>query len=99
MPPPGERWTVLLGVAWLGLAASAVATAVAYLHSWNVETVRLRDFHISFRASYLPIGRHPWLSFLVAITLFAFAGVSEYRAARKRPADHARALSFGGWQP
>jgi len=99
MPPPGERWTVLVGVAWLGLAASAVATAVAYLYSWNVDTVRLRDFHISFRASYLPIGRHPWLSFLAALTLFAVAGVSEYRAARKHPKDHSRALSFGGWQP
>lgn len=99
LPPPGERWTALVGVAWLGLGASAVATAVAYLHSWNVETVRLRDFHISFRASYLPIGRHPWLSFLAAITVFAVAGVYEYRAARKRPADHSRALSLGGWQP
>ena len=98
MPPPGERWTVLVGVAWLGLIASAVATAVAHLHSWNVDTVRLRDFHISFRASYLPIGRHPWLSFLAAITVFAVASVYEYRAARKRPADHSRALSLGGWQ-
>jgi hypothetical protein len=98
MPPPGERWTVLVGVAWLGLVASAVATAVAYLHSWNVDTVRLRDFHISFRASYLPIGRHPWLSFLAAITVFAVASSYEYRAARKRPADHSRALSLGGWQ-
>jgi hypothetical protein len=98
MPPPGERWTVLVGVAWLGLGASGVATAVAHLHSWNVDTVRLRDFHISFRASYLPIGRHPWLSFLAAIAVFAVASAYEYRAARKRPADHSRGLSLGGWQ-
>jgi hypothetical protein len=97
MPPPGERWTVLVGVAWLALAASGVATGVAYLHSWNVETVRLRDFHISFRASYLPIGRHPWLSFLAALTVFAVAGLYEHRAARKRPVDRPRPLSVGGW--
>ena len=83
MPPPGERWTVLVSVVWLGLVASAVATAVAYLHSWNVETVRLRDFHISFRAAYLPIGRHPWLTFLAAVTVFAVASLYEYRETRK----------------
>lgn len=98
MPPRGERWTVLVGVAWLGLGASAVATAAGYLHSWNVETMRLRDFHISFRASHLPIGRHPWLSFCVAITVFAVASWYEYRAARKRPADHSGWPSRGGWQ-
>jgi hypothetical protein len=99
MPPPGERWTVLVGVAWLGLGASAVATAVAYLLSWNVDTVRLRDFHISFRASYLPIGRHPWLSFLAALIVFAVASWYEYRAAWKRPADPSRGLFHGGRQP
>ena len=87
MPPHGERWTVPVRVVWLGLVASAAATAVAYLHSWNIDTMRLRDFHISFRASYLPIGRHPWLSFLGAISVFGIASLYEYGAARKRPAD------------
>jgi len=82
MPPPGERWTVLADVAWLGVCASGFATALAHLHSWNVDTVRLRDFHMSFRASYLPIGRHPWISFLAALTVFAVASWHEYRAAR-----------------
>lgn len=97
MPPPGERWTVFVRVVWLGLVASAAATAVAYLYSWNIDTMRLRDFHISFRASYLPIGRHPWMSFFVAIMLFGVASLYEYAAARKRP-DDSRAWSLGGWQ-
>ena len=96
--PSGERWMVLVGLAWIGLGASATATAVAYLHSWNVETVRLRDFHMSFRASYLPLGRHPWLSFLVAFAIFGVAGWRAYRAARNRPADHSRGLFLGEWQ-
>ena len=84
LPPPGERWTVLVGAAWLGLIASAVTTFVAYLHAWNVDTVRLRDFHMSFRAAYLPIGVHPWRSFLVAFSLFAMAATYEYRVATRR---------------
>jgi hypothetical protein len=59
--------------------------------------MRLRDFHISFRASYLPIGRHPWLSFLGAASVFGIASLYEYGAARKRPAA-SRAWSLGGWQ-
>ena len=97
MPPPDERWTVLVRVVWLGLVASAAATAVAYLHSWNIDTMRLRDFHISFRASYLPIGRHPWLSFLGAIGVFGIASLYEYGSARKRRSD-SRAWSPSGWQ-
>jgi len=87
LPPLGERWTVLLGILWYGLGASAVATAAGYLHSWNVDSLRLRDFHMSFRAGYLPIGRHPWLAFLAAVIVFAVAGFCEYRVALKRPAD------------
>ena len=98
MPPPGERGAVLARVTWLGLVASAAATVVAHLHSWNVDTLRLRDFHMSFRASYLPVGRHPWLSFLAATGVFAVASLHEYRAARKRPAEDSQTLSLGRWQ-
>jgi len=92
MPPPGERWTVLVGVAWMGLCVSGGATVIAYLHSWNIDTIRLRDFHMSFRASYLPIGRHPWLSFLAAIAVFTMASLHEYRAARNRLAPESLLL-------
>jgi outer membrane murein-binding lipoprotein Lpp len=98
VPPPGERWTVVVRVVWLGLVASAVATAVAHLYSWQVDTVRLRDFHINFRAAYLPIAQHPWLSFLAALTVFAVASLYEYRAALKRPAEQSRARSLEAWQ-
>jgi hypothetical protein len=97
IPPAGERWSALLGIAWLGLGASAAATAVAHMHSWNVDTIRLRDFHMSFRVAYLPIGRHPWLALLAAMTVFAVAAVYEYRAARKRPAVDSRGTLLGGW--
>jgi hypothetical protein len=98
LPPPGERWTVLVGAIWMGLIASASATVFAHLHSWNVDTARLHNFHLSFRASYLPIGRHPWLAFLVACAVFAVASWYEYRAARMRPADQAKGSPFRPWE-
>jgi hypothetical protein len=98
LPPAGEQWTIVVSAVWMGLVASAAATLVAYLHSWNVDSVRLRDFHMSFRVGYLPIGRHPWLSFLAAFTVFAVASWYEYHAARMRPAEQVRGHSFLGWQ-
>ena len=86
VPPAGERWTVVLGVVWMGLLASAAATFIAHMLSWNVDTVRLRDFHLSFRAAYLPIGRHPWTSFLIALAVFAAGCSHELGATRTRRA-------------
>jgi RsiW-degrading membrane proteinase PrsW (M82 family) len=83
-PDPDERWMWALGVIWTGVVASLGATAVAYFLSWNVDTLRLRDFHMSFRAAYLPIGRHPSLAFLAACAVFALASAYEYRATRTR---------------
>jgi hypothetical protein len=76
---PGERWTTVVTFAWTGLTASFIATLAAHLHSWNVDAARLRNFHMSFRASYLPIGMHPWLAYLIALLVFALAGSRELR--------------------
>jgi hypothetical protein len=81
-PPPGERWTMWVHLAWVGLAGSLIAAAVAHFHGWNVDWVRLRNGHISFRAAYLPIALYRWQAFGVALAIFAFATWRQFRAAR-----------------
>lgn len=87
LPPPGERGSVFLNVAWLGVFASAVVTMAAHWYSWNVDAARLRNFHLSFRAMYLPIGMHPWRSYLFALLICALAVWREWRVARRRPVE------------
>lgn len=94
LPAPGEQWTLVVKSVWTGLTASGVATAVAYLFSWQVDSVILRNFHMSFRVGYLPLGRHPWLAYFVALLIFALACQREFRRARARPAGSVRRRPF-----
>jgi len=97
LPPPGERRTLFLNVAWMAVFASAVGTVVAHLHSWNVDAARLRNFHLSFRALYLPIGMHPWRSYLVALLICAIAAWRQWLVARRRPIEEGRG-AFEWWR-
>jgi hypothetical protein len=87
LPPRGERRSVLLNVAWMAVFASAVGTVVTHLHSWNVDAARLRNFHLSFRAMYLPIAMHPWRAYLVAVLICAIAAWRQWQVARRRPIE------------
>ncbi len=90
LPRPGERRVVLLNAAWMVVFVSAVGTVIAHLHSWNVDAARLRNFHLSFRAMYLPIGLHPWRSYLFALLICALAAWREWLVARRRPIEEGR---------
>ena len=84
--PPDERWTMWVHLVWIGLAGSLIAAAVAHFHGWNVDWVRLRNGHISFRGAYLPIALYRYQAYGVALAIFAFATWRQLRAARANPA-------------
>lgn len=68
-------------LAWVGLSGSLIAAAVAHFHGWNVDWVRLRNGHISFRAAYLPIALYRWQAYGMALAIFAFATWRQFRMA------------------
>lgn len=83
--PPGERWTMWVHLVWIGLSGSLIAAAVAHFHGWNVDWVRLRNGHISFRAAYLPIALYRYQAYGIALAIFTFATWRQLRAARSLP--------------
>lgn len=86
-PSADERWTVWVNLVWVGLAGSAIATAVAHFHAWNVDWVRLRNGHLSFRAAYLPTALYAWRVFAGAVAIFAIATLRQLRSASARPTN------------
>ena len=95
--PRGERWTMCVHLIWVVLAGSALATAVAHFHAWNVEWVRLRNGHLSFRAAYLPTSLHKWGVLIGALAIFAIATWRQYRTSGTRPVGEARRGSVNRW--
>lgn len=49
----------------------ALAAALTPMWAWNVENIRVRDGHISYRAAQLPATRHGWAAWLIATEVFA----------------------------
>jgi hypothetical protein len=93
-----ERWTMWVHLVWVGIAGSAIATAVAHFHAWNVDWVRLRNGHLSFRAAYLPTALHPWRAYAGALAIFALAAWRQLRAARAHPASDAARREVNRWR-
>ena len=97
-PPSSERWTMWVHLVWVGLAGSAIATAVAHFHAWNVEWVRLRNGHLSFRAAYLPTALHPWRAYAGALAIFALAAWRQLSASRARPTSEPVRRDANRWR-
>lgn len=96
-PPQRERWTMWVHLVWVGLAGSAIATGVAHFHAWNVEWVRLRNGHLSFRAGYLPTALYAWRVFAGAVAIFVIATWRQLVLARRHPARAARHGEVNRW--
>lgn len=96
--PPDERWTMWVHLVWVGLTGSVISAAVAHFHGWNVDWVRLRNGHISFRAAYLPIALYRWEACGVALAIFAFAAWRQLRAARAHPAPERARRDVNRWR-
>jgi hypothetical protein len=88
-------WVHLL---WVGLAGSAIATGVAHFHAWNVEWVRLRNGHLSFRAAYLPTALYAWRVFAGAVAIFTISTWRHLRMARSHSSSHPR-NTVNRWRP
>ena len=74
---PEERWPRLLALIALAPIVAGFGAVAAHLWSWGVDSIRLGDSHLSYRAIRLPIGRHALESW--AVGLFIFAAVVAYR--------------------
>ena len=97
-PPAHERWTTWVHLVWVGLAGSAIATAVAHFHAWNVEWVRLRNGHLSFRAGYLPTALYPWRAYAGALAIFTIATWRQLRVVRAHAGTGAKPDSVNRWR-
>jgi hypothetical protein len=93
-----ERWAMWVRLIWVGLTGSLIAAAVAHFHGWNVDWVRLRNGHISFRAAYLPIALYRWQAYGVALAIFAFATRRQLRAARSDPRAEPVSRDVNRWR-
>jgi hypothetical protein len=97
-PLAKERWTMWVKLVWVGIAGSAIAAAVAHFHAWNVEWVRLRNGHLSFRAAYLPTALYAWRVYAGALAIFAAASWRQLRAVRAHPTDGAMHVDVNRWR-
>ena len=95
---PDERWTMWVHLVWIGMTGSLIAAAIAHFHGWNVDWVRLRNGHISFRAAYLPIALYRWQAYGVALTIFAIATWRQLRADRAHPAQEPVRRDVNRWR-
>ena len=68
---PEDRWVAALVLAAIMPLAAGFALGAAQIWGGTVDSLRLRNEHISYRMFYLPIGRHAWLLWGVAMALFA----------------------------
>src|SRR5690242_6085290 len=93
-----ERWTMWVSLAWVGLTGSLIAAAVAHFHGWNVDWVRLRNGHISFRAAYLPIALYRYQAYGVALAIFALASWRQLRDARAHPTPEPVRRDVNRWR-
>jgi hypothetical protein len=80
-------------VAMLALAPLVAAAGAFALHlwSWFVESLRLRDTHLSYRASRLPLEHHALLFWLIGTALFvavALYRLPSFQAERAPRARH-----------
>jgi hypothetical protein len=84
---PDERWLKLLALVLLAVVVSAVGVVAVELWSWIVESARLRNSHISYRAFRLPVVRHRLACWIGAMIVFACIAAARSHARRSSRAD------------
>jgi hypothetical protein len=98
LPPPDERWTMWLELVWIGLAGSAIAAALTHIHAWDVDWVRLRNGHMSFRAAYLPTSLYTRWVYAGLLAVYALAAWRQLRWALARPASEVAREEVNRWR-
>jgi hypothetical protein len=70
---PEDRWITVAVLTVLTPIAAGMGLGLTQLWAWLVETLRLRNLHISYRAARLPISaaQYGWPLWGVAMALFA----------------------------
>ena len=80
---PDERWLRWGVLLVIGMVVAGLAVPVAEMWAWQVETARLRNGHISYRAFRLPVARHRLEVWAVGVLVFGLvAAVRSLRARR-----------------
>jgi hypothetical protein len=72
------RWiAAMMLVVWMPIAA-AFGLGATQMWAWLVETVRLRDGHVSYRLAWVPVfqPRFGWLAWQTGVGLFVAAVAS-----------------------
>jgi len=75
-----EENAIAIGI--LTIAAPVVAAfGVAFIQmwAWNIESILVRDGHISYRVFQLPVTRHGWIVWFSGMAVFSLAAAREFR--------------------
>jgi hypothetical protein len=72
---PEERWPKIFSLLALAPIVAGMGAVAAHLWSWGVDSIRLWDSHLSYRAIRLPIGQHALASWAVGVVVFAAVAV------------------------
>lgn len=75
----GDRGFTVGVLVALSPITAGFGLGATHMWAWLVETMRLRDGHISYRAAYLPVAQHAWLVWGAGMVLFAAVAVAIVR--------------------
>ncbi len=76
-----ERWAALVAIFVLSLIVLLFWMLIGDLWSWGVETARLHEAHMSYRAFYRPWIRHPIVIAIAGLCLFWAVTLGRHRQA------------------
>jgi hypothetical protein len=81
-----DRWLPLLILVFLTPLVAGMGVLITQQWGWIVESLRLRNDHISYRVFLLPASRHGWLLWGIGMLLFATAALSALLRTKRDPA-------------
>lgn len=90
---PEDRGIMLASIACFVVATAAIGLGVGQFWAFNVETMFLRNPHLGFRGTFVPILRHGWIAVLSLLALSTVVAVWSYRGAialEVRPGERGR---------
>ncbi len=94
---PEDRWIAAASVAVFVPVVALVGLLAGQLWGFEAEGMFLRDEHIAFRASDIPITRHGWIAYFSFLALAGAVAIARSRAtplARDAPSYSIRSRSM-----
>ena len=81
---PEDRWIAIASNAAFVPMVALMGLMAGQIWGFEVEGMFLRDAHVAFRASHIPITRHGWIAFFSLTALAAVVAVARCRTTALR---------------